>query len=228
MTAPRAAAGGPDGLTVGFRLFETLLLDAGGRWRYLEEHLARMAASAQALGFPFSAGRARSALAELTASNPGPLVVRLDLAVSGDIELSTREAPAAPTGPVALLVSPFRTEPEDPLLGHKTTQRDFYDREYRRAIGQGCFDALFVNRLDNITEGAITNVFARFGDVWVTPPLADGLLPGIWRAAFAEEKAAAEMSMTLEDLVQADEIVIGNSVRGAVRIVRLAADPLTF
>jgi para-aminobenzoate synthetase/4-amino-4-deoxychorismate lyase len=214
--------------TAGFRLFETLLLDAGGCWRYLEEHLARMAGSAQAFGFPFNIGQARSSLAELAASNRGPLAVRLDLAPSGNIEPSTREAPEEPAGPVTLLVSPIRVDPEEPLLRHKTTQRDVYDREHRRAIDQGCFDALFVNRLDNVTEGAITSVFARFGDAWVTPPLTDGLLPGIWRAAFAQEKGAAAQSVTFEELVQADEIVVGNSVRGAVAVARLAADPLTF
>ena len=79
---------------------------------------------------------------------------------------------------------------DDPLLAHKTTRRGFYDREHRRALAEGCFDALFVNRLDKVTEGGITNIFARFGATWVTPPVADGLLPGVWRAAFMEAEGS--------------------------------------
>ncbi len=209
-------------------LFETLLLEAGGHYRYLEEHLVRLKVSAEALGFRFDGGTAREALIRLAASEAGPLVVRLDLAAAGEIHLSTREAPAQPAAPVTLLVSPFRVEPDDPLLHHKTTRRGFYDREYRRAVATDCFDALFINRLDRVTEGAITNVFARFNDEWVTPPLDDGLLPGIWRAAFAAEKGAIEGSLTLEALLLADEIVVGNSVRGATAVATLAADPLTY
>ncbi len=130
--------------------------------------------------------------------------------------------------PVTLLLSPFRTDPDDPFLRHKTSVRGFYNREHRRALHEGHFDALFVNRLDHVTEGAITNIFARFGEEWVTPPLTDGLLPGIWRAWFLAEKAPDERSLTLEELLGADEILVGNSVRGAVRVSGLVADPLAF
>ena len=223
---PRSAAGA--GQAPDLRLFETILLEGGGKYRYLDEHLTRMAVSAEALRFRFDAEGTRAALTSLAGSESGPLVVRVDLEYAGIVELSTRQAPATGAAPAALLVSPFRVDPDDPLLVHKTTRRGFYDREHRRAVAEGCLDALFINRLDHVTEGGITNLFARFGDVWVTPPIGDGLLPGIWRAAFASEKAAVERSLTLDELLQADEIVAGNSVRGAVPVVHLLADPLTY
>jgi para-aminobenzoate synthetase/4-amino-4-deoxychorismate lyase len=219
----RAPAAGAD-----LHLFETILLEGDGSYRYLDDHLARMAASARTLGFPFAASAAAESLEDLARSISGPLVARLDLDGTGAMEISTRDAPPPQSEPVTLLVSPFRTDPDDPLLLHKTSRRGFYDRERRRAVAEGCFDALFVNRLDRVTEGAITNVFARFGDVWVTPPLEDGLLPGIWRAHYLLKTGAVERSLALADLLAADEIVAGNSVRGAVRVERLAADPLTF
>jgi para-aminobenzoate synthetase / 4-amino-4-deoxychorismate lyase len=222
----RETAGG--GTTDEPRLFETILLDAECRYRYLEDHLARMSASARQLGFPFDPDAATRLLTELAGSASGPLVVRLDLDLAGVFELSTRPVPSGPDAPVTLLVSPFRTDPDDQLLAHKTSRRGFYDREHRRATAEGCFDAVFINRLDKVTEGAITSVFARFGDVWITPPLVDGLLPGIWRAHYLIEKRAAERSLTLPRLLQADEIVVGNSVRGAISVAGLAADPLVF
>ena len=137
-------------------------------------------------------------------------------------------AQPSPAPSLALMVSPFRTDPADPLLRHKTGVRGFYNRERRRAVHLGCFDALFLNRLDRVTEGAITNVIARIGDEWVTPPVEDGLLPGIWRARFLQSHGGVERSLTLDDLSHADEIVVGNSVRGAIAIGRVVADPLVF
>ena len=219
----------PPAVETDLHLFETILLEGDGSYRYLDDHLTRMAASARALGFPFAAAAAAEALEDLARSIPGPLVARLDLDATGVMEISTREAPAAPgPAPVTLLVSPFRTDHDDPLLLHKTNRRGFYDRERRRAVAGGYFDALFVNRLDRVTEGAITNIFARFGQVWVTPPLEDGLLPGIWRAHYLLETGAVRRSLGLAELLAADEIVVGNSVRGAIAVTALAADPLTF
>jgi para-aminobenzoate synthetase / 4-amino-4-deoxychorismate lyase len=212
-------------------IFETLLLEAGpeGTLRYhdLERHLERMASSATALGLPFDCTRAADLLRS-TSSTRGPsdpLVVRLDLLPTGEISVRTRPIPALPVRPVKVLLSPFRVDPDDPLLRHKTADRALYDREHARAIELGCFDALFINRYDHLTEGAITNLFARFGDEWVTPPLADGLLPGVWRAGFARRTGATERSLTLEELGRADEVVLGNSIRGAVPVSEIVEKP---
>lgn len=205
-----------------------MLLDEDGYYRYLDDHLTRLTASASVLGFPFDVEAATMALDRVTRSVLGPLVVRLDVDASGIMELSTRPLPAAPDTPVTLLVSPFRMDPDDDLLAHKTSRRGLYDREYRRAVAQGCFDALFVNRLDFVTEGAITNLFARFGETWVTPPLRDGLLPGIWRAHYFAAMGALERSLALAQLLEADEVVVGNSVRGTIPVAVLAADPAIY
>jgi para-aminobenzoate synthetase/4-amino-4-deoxychorismate lyase len=197
-----------------------------GRFAQLAEHLDRMADSALALGLPFDPASAREVMTGLGRLHPEALVVRVQVDAAGTFSLSTREAPAPPPGPVDLMVSPFRTDPDDPLLRHKTSLRGFYNREHRRALSQGCFDALFVNRLGQVTEGAITNLFARFGSEWVTPPLTDGLLPGIWRAQFARLNKATQASLGLDDLSAADELLVGNSVRGAVPVARLLTGPL--
>jgi len=217
----------------GFHLFETLLLDTGepedlSRFRYLDEHLDRMEASAQALGLELDRASALDKMSEVTRGTQGAAVARVYLDASGRLGVSTRRAPEPPADPVTLLVSPFRTDPDDVLLHHKTSLRGFYDREYRRAADQGHFDVVFLNRLDRVTEGAITNLFARFGDRWVTPPLEDGLLPGIWRAGFMAEKSATQRSLTLAELSQADQVVVGNSVRGAAQVASLVTDPVAY
>jgi len=196
------------------------------RYRHLEDHLARMRASARALSHPFPEQDLRMALATLATEHVSSVVVRLTVDPDGTVKTLVRPRPPDPLGPVTLAVSPFRTDPDDLLLRHKTTVRPLYDREYQRVQQSGYFDALFLNRLDQVTEGAITNVAARFGDRWVTPPLEDGLLPGIWRAHFIRTHACTEESLTIDDLAAADEVVIGNSVRGTVRVAALVLDAL--
>ncbi|MCX8033268.1 MAG: aminodeoxychorismate synthase component I [Thermoleophilia bacterium] len=231
-----------------FYLFETLLLQGTDgataaelgqtglghklsppltRYLFLEDHLARMAASARDFGLSFDQDRALELLADHAARQQKPEVVRLVLGEDGSLELVPRPFSPPPESAI-LLVSPIRTDPDDLYLRHKTSRRGFYNREHRRAIDQGCFDALFINRLDRVTEGAITNIFARFGERWVTPPVSDGLLPGIWRAYFLKQTGAEEASLLLDDLLRADELVVGNSVRGAVRVSRLVVDPIKF
>ena len=238
-------ADGTLGLSSSLTMSDAAILS---RYAFVDEHLDRMGRSANTLGFAFD----REALSNLLVCRgrltPGALVVHIDLVRDGGFSLSTRSAPGAAgaepggteppgaqaagadpgRGPVNLLVSPFRTDPDDLLLRHKTGVRGFYNRERRRAVQAGCFDALFLNRLDRVTEGSITNVFARFGDRWVTPPVEDGLLPGIWRAFFLDQEGAVERSLTLEELATADEIIVGNSVRGAISVGRLLADPVVY
>lgn len=196
------------------------------RYRYLSEHLDRMAVSASVLGIVFDRAAAEKELAELALAQSESAVVRLQLEVDGRLCLTTRPTPEKPPRPVSLMVSPFRVEPNNPLLAHKTTARELYDREYSRAHAGGYYEALFLNTLSLVTEGAITNIFARFGTTWATPPVQDGLLPGIWRADFAGRQHAVERSLTLDELKSADEIVVGNSVRGMVAVGSLIVNYL--
>jgi para-aminobenzoate synthetase/4-amino-4-deoxychorismate lyase len=221
-------------------LFETLLLEAAcanadasgdrhhadlpARYRNLAEHLDRMERSARQLKLSFDRDAVQARLDDLARSTRESVVVRFSLDLDGRLHAIVRPLPKTQQEPVSLLISPFRTDPLDPLLTHKTTARHLYDREFERARACGCADALFFNYLGRVTEGAITNIFVRHGGIWVTPPVMDGLLPGIWRAGFLGTTGASEQSLTLDDLLGADEIVIGNSVRGAMQVGTLVVN----
>ena len=197
------------------------------RYRHLSRHLDRLAASAIQLGLSFDRATAERELSELALATEGSVVVRLGLAVNGELQLTSRPVPEKASAPIGLMVSPFRTDPLDPLLAHKTTARYVYDEERERAQTCGCQEVIFLNLAGHVTEGAITNVFVRLGGSWVTPPVEDGLLPGIWRADFLRERRATERSLTLDELLLADEIVVGNTVRGAMRVDTLVVNSLT-
>ena len=51
----------------------------------------------------------------------------------------------------------------------------------------------------------------------LTPALHHGVLPGTFRAGLLERGLAYEAGLTRQDLETADEIFVGNSVRGLVR-----------
>ena len=75
-----------------------------------------------------------------------------------------------------------------------------------------------------MTEGAIHNVIARFADCWVTPPVASGLLPGTYRKQLLQERRIAEQAFSLDNLLQAEAILICNSVRGLRQVRRLGVE----
>jgi para-aminobenzoate synthetase/4-amino-4-deoxychorismate lyase len=70
-----------------------------------------------------------------------------------------------------------------------------------------------------MTEGARSNLFIQLDGRWLTPPLAAGVLPGVMRAVLLDAPAwqATEATVTLADLHAAEEIVVCNALRGALR-----------
>ncbi|MBT6199194.1 MAG: aminodeoxychorismate synthase component I, partial [Bacteroidetes Order II. Incertae sedis bacterium] len=82
------------------------------------------------------------------------------------------------------------------------------------ARAQGWFDALLINERDEVTEGAVTNVFLRLDGGWVTPPLSSGVLPGVGRRDFFLNVGAIERPIFKEDLKRAQEICLTNAVMG--------------
>ncbi len=199
-------------------LFETLLLERNRRYAFLEEHLARLVASAEYWGFPCDPDWCRRALARLAHAGHVPIVVRLELDQQGALRFATRNLTPPPAEPVRLLLSSRCTDSSDRFLYHKTTSRALYDEERSSALARGFSEVLFRNDRGNLTEGAITSLFVRTPRGWVTPPVGEGLLPGIWREVFLSQTGAHQQPLSPEDLVQAEEILLGNSVRGAIPV----------
>jgi len=172
----------------------------------LDRHLARLAASAAFLGFGFDAAEARRLA---MAAAQGNARLRLLAAPSGALAVQVSPLPPVPPGPLAVALAPLPVAADDWRLRHKTSDRDFYD-EARRAAG--AFEAIFVRPDGRLTEGSFTNVFVPRGDRLLTPPLALGLLPGILRQRLIDEGRAVEAELTAADL--AGGFCIGNALRG--------------
>ena len=119
---------------------------------------------------------------------------------------------------VRVMLAPEATESSDLFLRHKSSMRARYDAAWRAAEAQGCFDMLFFNQHDELTEGGRSNVFVQIDGRWLTPPLSCGLLPGVQRAAMLADPAwdASETVITRAMLARAEQIVVCNALRGAI------------
>jgi para-aminobenzoate synthetase/4-amino-4-deoxychorismate lyase len=207
-------------LDPGFELFETMLATPGEGIRYLARHLARLARSAQALGFAFDRAAALQALRDaLPALAPGrPSRLRLALAHGGRIGITHSPLPPLPPGAVKLVIAEARLPDANPLAAHKTTWRQHYDAGVRAAERAGAFDSLFFTAGGRLAEGGRSTLFARIDGRWCTPPVADGALPGVMRGVLMEDSIwlAEERSLSLDDLRAAQKLVVCNALRGVL------------
>jgi 4-amino-4-deoxychorismate lyase len=200
----------PDGL------IETLLWTRTHGYFLRDGHLIRIKNSAAALGFAFSAPDWDAALAQACAEPPAAILrVRLILRADGAIETSTAPFTPEPEGKIWRVgIAPTRFDSRDPLLRHKTTRRDLYEKAL--AATQGADEVVFLNERDEVCEGARTNIFVeRDGDL-LTPPVSCGLLPGVFRADLLARGRAREKILRLEDL--RGEFLLGNSLRRFLRV----------
>ncbi|MDB5800929.1 MAG: pabB [Rhodocyclales bacterium] len=206
----------------GLQLIETLRCeiyrngDESEPFPLIAWHLQRLERSARALGFKYDEDAVRNTLLVQAAALPlGLQRVRLLLSRDGMLECSSAPLGALPPDPT-LVIAAERLDPEDPRLQHKTTARRFYDVALQDATAAGHFDVIYLNTREEICEGARSNIFIERDDHLLTPPLSSGLLPGVMRAQLLAAGSASETVLTLDDLVNAERIFVGNALRGLV------------
>jgi para-aminobenzoate synthetase/4-amino-4-deoxychorismate lyase len=209
-------------LDPGFTLFETLHATREAGVRHLDAHLDRLAHSASQLGFTLDREAVLQLLKATLDSLPTSQPHRLRLDLSHDGTLQAKAAALAPLPgssdePVGLLLSPHPADIPRPLLDHKTSCRSAYDAAVRAAEQAGAFDTLFFNASGHLTEGGRSNVFVQLDGRWFTPPLRDGVLPGVMRAhTLADARwQATERSITRDELLRAEALMVTNALRGA-------------
>jgi para-aminobenzoate synthetase/4-amino-4-deoxychorismate lyase len=216
----RLKAGFLTGMPNDFEIFETMYATREEGCRHLERHLARLQASSDYFGYPFTEELARAgaiaACAVLAPATPH----RLRLALQPDGEIVVHTAPLVPlSGPVEVLLSSEPVASDALFARHKTSIRSRYDAAWKAAESVGAFDTLFFNEHGELAEGGRSSVFVRVGGRWYTPPLSSGVLPGVMRALLLEDPAwnAIECPISRETLERAQEIVVCNALRGPLR-----------
>ena len=194
-------------------LIETLRFSRAHGFVRLELHLARLAASSQALGHVHDEAKTRAALDAIVAQTEGEhLRVRLEQAQNGELKVSASAfAPLAKDIIWRAKIAAHRLDADDGLLIHKTTRREFYDAA---RVASGVEEAIFLNNRDEVCEGSITSLFVSRDGILITPPLSSGLLAGVLRAELLAQGLAREGVLYLDDL--RDGFFFGNSLRGLI------------
>ena len=233
----------------GAGLFETMRAYNGQLFRYAR-HLDRMVASAKALSLPITADILPTVDDARRLLNANDLTdARLRLTVStGSLRPANPDAPpsmavlltaaAATPSPdelytkgVTVLICPYRQSKHDPLAGHKATAYFARLLALRDAQSQGCTEALWFTTENLLAEGCISNVFTVKGGVLATPPIDTPVLPGVTRDAVLDLARHAgiegkETAITIDELLDADEVFLTNSSFEVLPITRIERSPI--
>jgi len=195
-----------------FDLFETMRFEPDEGITRLDEHVARLGASAKAFDFAFDRHEIRNELHAATFRLTLPSRVRLVLGPSGATAIEVTALPVTRPEPFPVRVVPLPVGADDFRLRHKTTDRGFYAEARAKA---GTFEVIFVRPDGLLTEGSFTTLMVPRDGQLVTPPLQLGLLPGICRGAMIASGEAVEGELRLADL--SGEFFLANDLRGLMK-----------
>ena len=228
--------------------FETTRVYGGHPFK-LEEHLARLAASAARveIGRIDTEELTRLAGLALEAASSPDATLRLFVTPGRDGAESPTRVAMVSTLPEGLdelrergikLVSiqlgldpSLRASAPWLLGGVKSTSYAVNMAAEAEAKRRGADDAVFLGSGDVVLEGPVTNVWWRYDDVLYTPALELGILAGVTRATLVEEAATAgyevrEGVFPLEHMAKAQEAFTSSSIREVMPVVELDGDPL--
>jgi para-aminobenzoate synthetase/4-amino-4-deoxychorismate lyase len=114
-------------------------------------------------------------------------------------------------------LSPEPVDERDVFLFHKTTHRVAYERA--RAAMPGADDVILWNRHGELTESTIANLVLEIDGRRVTPPLASGLLGGVFRDHLLRRGEIVEEALPVTALGRATRAWLVNSVRRWIEVV---------
>ncbi len=195
-----------------FNLLETM------RWTpnegiYLKDtHLKRLSNSAEYFAFQIDIPLLEAQLIEATEHLPRLTHrIRVKLSKEGQFKLDcepllNKDLPQD----VALARAPVSAH--NVLLYHKTTKREIYDSA-AASVPEGT-EALLHNSSGFVTESAIANIVFEWHGELFTPPVSDGLLPGILRETLLANEKIGVRSLPVEDLKNVDALFLINALRG--------------
>jgi para-aminobenzoate synthetase / 4-amino-4-deoxychorismate lyase len=204
-----------------FKLIETILWEPVQGYAFIKFHMQRLSESAAYFNYKYDKNYVVKSLNNVSHNfNKGQKYkVRMLLSEDGSLGVKYSMIGKESAGRT-IAISSVKTNSEDKWLYHKTTNRHLYDSEYDRYKKLGFFDVIFKNEKDQITEGAISNIFIVRNDVYYTSPIECGVLNGVYRRHLLNGRKIKikEKPIYQEDLLSADAIVMTNAIRGMVEV----------
>ena len=198
-----------------YRIFESILLK-DGKYTLLNRHLKRLKSGAEYFGITVNMGAVRKKLKKLSVKK-GAYKVKLLVDSRGVIETRCSRVSLSPGKVLFAAQSRETTDSNNPFYRFKTTNRELYDREYRKYREKGFQEVIFTNEKGEVTEARSSNVFVKVKNTLFTPPVKCGLLPGTLRQDLLASGECREKVIHTAGLGKA-EVFLGNSVRGLRRV----------
>ncbi|MBL6927871.1 MAG: aminotransferase class IV [Rhodospirillales bacterium] len=221
------------GFLLGDGVFETIAVRDFQPLR-LDRHLARLAQGLRVCGITpaFSRDDLEAALRRTAGENaiehgtlrltvsrgPAPRGLHPPATSSPSVLITAFAQSLAPPKPVrAVIAASTRRNEYSPLSRIKSLNYLEGILALMEAGQRGAEEALLLNTAGFLAEASAANLFCVIDGITVTPPIEDGALPGVMRAAVIEAIGAVEQSITPDQLESASEVFLTNS--GGVRPV---------
>ncbi|MFO7525488.1 MAG: aminodeoxychorismate synthase component I [Ignavibacteriaceae bacterium] len=205
-----------------FKLFETMLLEKG-HIVFLEDHLKRLSSAASFFLFRYDENKiVRKISNEISKQkNKNSQRVKISLNKWGKLEIEITPLVNLPEE-IKVIISKNRIHTYNKYQHFKTTNRILYNREHKYYSKRGFYEVLYFNEKNELAEGSITNIFLKINDTYFTPPASVGILAGVYRNFMSRrDTGIKERTLYYEDLMEADEIILTNALRGEVKVHRL-------
>ena len=228
------------GFLYGMGLFETMRAD-NGRVFAIDDHIDRLLKSTKALAIAHSYDRDALASAinqTVIANDLTEARIRLTLTngpMTGDQPKPTLLVTATEFTPyppefyekgVTVILSDIRQNITDPTYGHKTT--NFFARlvDLGNAHKKQAAESLWFTTDNRLAEGCVSNIFLVKDSTLYTPKADTPVLPGIarkhvLRIAADQNIKAEEKDLTIDDLLNADEVFITNTIMTVLPVIQI-------
>jgi branched-chain amino acid aminotransferase len=214
------------GFTLGDGLYETIRV-RDGRLLRIDRHFARLGDGLKLLDIRLKVDEnalTGAMLAVLRANSLNDAALRLTVS-RGVAQRGMAPDPTArptvvisavayaPLPPARVIVSTVtRRNAASPISRVKTTSCLDSILARMEAVRHGVDDAILLNGEGWVAEATAANIFAVIDGVLVTPPIRDGALPGVMRAAVMSHMPLGECSLSVDDLARAGEIFLTSSL----------------
>jgi branched-chain amino acid aminotransferase len=207
------------GWPTGTGLFETIKTVEGQPWA-LSRHMRRALNSARRNDQTFPNEEViRRAVTEIIAANQFSIGrLRLLFGFDGSFRVTHQEYLEV-SMPAKLGIRNLSEEVPTPVEKRYPYTQNLQMLEAAKSAGFD--DYVLVNRDGFITETAIANLVFQLEGEWVTPPLSDGVLPGVMRALLVEKNSVIVRQILENQLNQIESGFVVSSLKIAQPIERI-------
>lgn len=230
------------GLTLGHGLFETIFVNKHS-FPAFDYHWQRLEASAPLVGIklPFSQNELESMLSELLVANKlhnrragARLTLTHGEAERGLLPLKT----PTPNFLITVFAHDLVPNPSYSAMIVNTRKNEYSVSSKVKSISyldnilakqearqQGYDEAILLNSQGKVADGSFTTIYIVKNKQIFTPPVSDGALPGVIRSIlmreFQQQVAIIEQSISVAELLAADEVFLSNALMGIQPLTQL-------